>query len=135
MQGGRDITFVDFTVGNYDAGLSTCQGAGGAFFYSNAGGYAPRNVNIVRGKYIACNHSLFVNDGGGTGSVTGGWFRSGRTDGTDPLCVGYAGSPACTGSSIRSSTVCSANRLGCSPPIRSAPRRKSGATRTTGRSG
>jgi chitodextrinase len=100
-QGGRDITFVDFSVGNYDAGLSTCQGAGGAFFYSNAGGYAPKNVNVVRGKYIACNHSLFVNDGGGTGSVTGGMFRSGRTDGTDPVCSDYAGSPACTGTNDR----------------------------------
>jgi chitodextrinase len=101
LQGGRDITFVDFNVGNYDAGLSTCQGAGGAFFYSNAGGTAPRNVNVVRGKYIACNHSLFVNDGGGTGSVTGGMFRSGRVDGTDPVCSNYAGSPACTGTNDR----------------------------------
>jgi chitodextrinase len=101
VQGGRDITFVDFSVGNYDAGMSTCQGAGGAFFYSNAGGYAPKNVNVVRGKYIACNHSLFVNDGGGTGSVTGGMFRSGRTDGTDAVCTAYAGSPACTGTNDR----------------------------------
>jgi chitodextrinase len=101
LQGGRDITFVDFGVGNYDAGMSTCQGAGGAFFYSNAGGYAPKNVDVVRGKYIACNHSLFVNDGGGTGSVTDGMFRSGRTDGTDPVCSAYAGSPACTGTNDR----------------------------------
>jgi hypothetical protein len=97
VQGGRNITFVDFNVGNYDAGMSTCQGAGGAFFYSNAGGYVPRNINIVRGKYIACNHSLFVNSAGHTGYVTGGMFRSGRTDGTDPMCTGYAASDACTG--------------------------------------
>ena len=97
VQGGRDITFVDFNVGFYDSGMSTCQGAGGAFFYSNAGGYVPRNINVVRGNMIACNHSLFVNDAGHSGTVTDAMFRSGRTDGTDPMCTGYAGSPACTG--------------------------------------
>ncbi|MGH3036591.1 MAG: hypothetical protein ACRDMU_05360 [Gaiellaceae bacterium] len=96
LQGGRNITFVDFSVGNYALGRSTCQGAGGAFFYSSAGGYAPSNVDVIRGSYIACNHALFR--GGGSGDVVAGRFRSGRTDGTDPLCTGYAGSPACDGS-------------------------------------
>jgi hypothetical protein len=95
LQGGRNIAFVDFSIGNYATGRSTCQGAGGAFFYSSAGGYAPSNVDVIRGSYIACNHSLFR--GGGSGDVVAGRFRSGRTDGTDPVCVGYAASPACDG--------------------------------------
>jgi hypothetical protein len=97
LQGGRDITFVDFNVGNYDAGTSTCQGAGGAFFWSAAGGYRPSNIHIVRGKMIACNHSLNATQADGASSVTGGSFRSGRTDGSDPVCTGFASSPACTG--------------------------------------
>ncbi|MGH3102989.1 MAG: hypothetical protein ACRDN6_02685 [Gaiellaceae bacterium] len=98
LQGGRDIAFVDFTVGNYDAGTSTCQGAGGAFFYSGVTGYAPQNVDVIRGKYIACNHSLLRGDSRASGEVRDASFRSGRTDGTDSLCDGYAASPACTGS-------------------------------------
>jgi hypothetical protein len=94
LQGGRDISFVDFSVGDYDSGRSTCQGAGGAFFYSGAGGYEPQNIDVVRGKYIACNHALFT--GGGSGDVSGSSFRSGRTDGSDPVCSGYNGSPGCT---------------------------------------
>jgi chitodextrinase len=95
LQGGTNIAFVDFTVGNYDAGLSTCQGAGGAFFYSGANGNTAQNTSVIRGKYIGCNHSLFI--GEGSGSVADAMFRSGRTDGTDPVCTGYAASPACQG--------------------------------------
>jgi hypothetical protein len=93
LQGGRNITFVDFSVGRYNTGRSTCQGAGGAFFYSGAQGYRPTNIRVVRGRYIACNHSLYA--GGGTGSVRGARFRSGRTDGTDPKCRGFHGSLPC----------------------------------------
>jgi hypothetical protein len=93
LQGGRNITFVDFSVGRYNTGRSTCQGAGGAFFYSGAMGYRPTNIRVVRGRYIACNHSLFA--GLGSGSVRGARFRSGRTDGTDPKCRGFHGSPPC----------------------------------------
>lgn len=93
LQGGRNITFVDFRVGRYDRGRSTCQGAGGAFFYSGASGYVPTNIDVVRGRYIACNHSLFA--GLGSGSVRGARFRSGRTDGTDARCRGFAGSIPC----------------------------------------
>lgn len=121
LQGGRNITFVDFRVGNYRRGRSTCQGAGGAFFYSGAQGFRPRNIRVVRGRYIACNHSLFA--GLGTGSVRNARFRSGRTDGTDPKCRGFAGAPPCD---IRanvsiSNLVCqrwswSRNRWIASPP-------------------
>jgi chitodextrinase len=95
LQGGSNIAFVDFTVGNYDAGLATCQGAGGAFFFSGANGNTPQNTHVIRGKYIGCNHALLI--GSGTGSVSDAMFRSGRTDGTDPVCTGYAASPACSG--------------------------------------
>jgi hypothetical protein len=94
LQGGRNITFVDFNVGFYDQGLSTCQGAGGAFFYSSAGGYRPQNISVVRGRMIACNHSLNATQAN-SGTVTGGMFRSGRTDGSDPVCTGYAASDPC----------------------------------------
>jgi hypothetical protein len=103
VQGGRNITFVDFNVGRYNLGRSTCQGAGGAFFYSGGG----QNIDVVRGRYIACNHSLFI--GRGTGSVRNARFRSGRTDGTDPKCRGFAGSPPCevrTSSVSRSGLIC-----------------------------
>ena len=95
LQGGRNIAFVDFSVGDYGSGRSTCQGAGGAFFYSGASGFVPTNIDVVRGSYIACNHSLFR--GLGSGDVHDADFRSGRTDGSDPLCSAFAGSPACDG--------------------------------------
>ena len=56
--GGTNITFVDFTIGNYDAGIATCQAAGGIIFYSGS----PRNMNVVRGKFIGCNHGLLDGD-------------------------------------------------------------------------
>ena len=89
--GGTNITFRNFEVGDYDAGIATCQGAGGAFFYS----MATTNTRIEGGKYVGCNHSLFA--GSASGHVTGAMFRSGRTDGTDPACTGYAASEPCMG--------------------------------------
>ena len=93
LQGGRDITFVNFRVGRYNRGRSTCQGAGGAFFYSGANGNRPRNIDVVGGRYIACNRSLLA--GVGSGSVRGARFRSGRTDGSDRRCSDFAGAPPC----------------------------------------
>jgi hypothetical protein len=89
--GGTNITFRNFEIGNYDAGLATCQGAGGAFFYS----LNSSNTRVEGGKYIACNHSLFA--GAPFGHVSGASFRSGRIDGTDPVCIGYFGSNPCMG--------------------------------------
>jgi hypothetical protein len=89
--GGTNLTFRNFEIGNYDAGLATCQGAGGAFFYS----MASTNTRVDGGKYIACNHSLFA--GNASGHVSGAMFRSGRVDGTDPVCAGYAASSPCMG--------------------------------------
>jgi hypothetical protein len=89
--GGTNITFRNLQIGHYDAGLSTCQGAGGAFFYSGTS----YNIRVEGGKFIACNHSLFAGFSGG--HVQGASFRSGRTDGSDPVCTGYAASAPCTG--------------------------------------
>ncbi len=89
--GGTNITFRNFEIGDYDAGLSTCQGAGGAFFYS----MSSSNTRVVGGKFIACNHSLFAGNAGG--QVSGARFRSGRTDGSDPVCAGYHSSDPCMG--------------------------------------
>jgi hypothetical protein len=86
--GGTNITWLNFEVGNYDAGRSTCQGAGGAFFYS----LDSTNTRIEGGKYIACNHSLLA--GNGSGHITGASFRSGRNDGSDPACS-YNSSDPC----------------------------------------
>ncbi len=96
-QGGRDITFVDFRIGDYDGGISTCHGAGGAFFYSGANGYTAQSTHVVRGRFIACTKGLGA--GSSTGSVSDASFRSGRTDGTDPTCVGYNAPSACTATS------------------------------------
>ena len=94
-QGGRNIAFVDFAIGNYEAGLSTCQGAGGTFFYSSANGYVNDHIDVIRGSYIGCNHGLNATQAR-SARVIDARFRAGRTDGTDPVCVGYAGSPGCT---------------------------------------
>ena len=95
--GGTNITFVDFTIGNYDAGVATCQGAGGMIFYSGA----PRNLNVVRGKFIGCNHGLLDGVAPASGSVVGAMFRTGRFDMATGLCEEgnsgrpYSASPAC----------------------------------------
>ncbi|MGH3112095.1 MAG: hypothetical protein ACRDOP_01345, partial [Gaiellaceae bacterium] len=44
----------------------------------------------------------------GTGSVRGARFRSGRTDGTDPKCRGFHGSPPCE---LRSAGVTVSNLI------------------------
>ena len=98
--GGTNVTFRNFQIGNYDAGLATCQGAGGAFFFSGDS----TNTRVEGGKFIACNHSLFAGWNGG--HVQGAMFRSGRTDGTDPVCTGYSASHPCMGPQMsRSITV------------------------------
>ena len=88
--GGTDITFVDFTIGDWATGVATCQAAGGAVFYSGAGAVAPRNMTVIRGRFMGCNHGLL--DGHGqatlpTGSVVGARFRSGRHDAGSGLCI------------------------------------------------
>jgi Ca2+-binding RTX toxin-like protein len=93
IQGGTNITFVNVIGGgSYDAGLSTCQGAGGGPFYSLN---RIVNVDVLGGKWISCNHAL---DGGHPGTdndIVDAKFRSGRVDGSDPNCNGFFSSPPC----------------------------------------
>ncbi len=93
-QGGRNISFVDFSIGDYDSGYTTCQGAGGAMFYSSAGGYSATNMHVIRGKYIGCVKGLSSGGSGNSGSVTNALFRSGRTN-SDPVCAGYNAPRTC----------------------------------------
>src|SRR3989344_9369032 len=91
IQGGSNISFVNIKMGNYQSGLSTCQGAGGAFFYSINN---PNNVDIYGGEFIACNHGL-LGDIGTNHDVIDAKFRSGRNDGSDPNC-NFSSGGACT---------------------------------------
>lgn len=95
IQGGTNITFVNVEAGgDYDAGLSTCQGAGGAPFYSLN---EITNVDVLGGKFIGCNKALNGNNALPGSDVTGAKFRSGRT--TDPNCAGFAASRPCLNTS------------------------------------
>jgi len=93
IQGGTNITFVNVEAGgNYETGVSTCMGAGGGPFYSLN---QITNVDILGGRYIACNHVLNgsnARSGSGNG-VYNARFRSGRA--SDPNCTGYAISSPC----------------------------------------
>lgn len=102
FQGGTNIAIVNATSGNYSAGLSTCQGAGGMIFSSSV-----VNIDILGGEYIACNHGIL---GGSPSSNPGGEvrdakFRSGRNDGTDPNC-NYASSNPCQTSLPMTNVTC-----------------------------
>src|SRR3989344_2356584 len=103
FQGGTNIAIVNATTGNYSAGTSTCQGAGGMIFLSSV-----VNIDILGGEYIAFNHGIL---GGSSSSNTGGEvrdakFRSGRVDGTDPNCVGFNPSNPCQTSIPMTNVTC-----------------------------
>jgi hypothetical protein len=83
--GGTDITWVDFEVGDYDAGIATCQGAGGGMFYSGSATAEPDDMHVLRGSYIACNTA--IRDEGGDGTIHGAKGRSGRYDESTGLCM------------------------------------------------
>ncbi len=93
IQGGTNITFVNVEAGgDYDAGLSTCQGAGGGPFYSLN---QISNVDVLGGKWISCNHALNGGHPGSDNDIVDAKFRSGRDDGSDPSCVAFYSSPPC----------------------------------------
>lgn len=58
LQGGGNVDqnyFVNMDAcGDYEAGISNTQGAGGAFFFSNN----ESNVVVLGGEFVGCNHSL-----------------------------------------------------------------------------
>lgn len=90
--GGTNVTIWDSEIGgDYDAGKATCQGAGGALFYS-----LPSNdVDVEGGKFIGCNHALNAHPGTGTdANVRNASFRSGYAPGYAP-CQDYFTSNPC----------------------------------------
>ena len=119
IQGGTNITFVNVLAGgDYDAGTSTCMGAGGGPFYSLN---RIANVDILGGKYISCNHALNGNNAnsGPGNDVRDARFRSGRS--SDPNCASFATAPPClnTRALSLSSIVCERwvnNRWTAVPP-------------------
>ena len=87
--GGTNITFRNFQIGNYDAGLSTCQGA--------AAPSSTRSRARTSGSRAASTSPATMRStpGAGSGHVSGAKFRSGRVDGTDPVCAQYFSSDPC----------------------------------------
>jgi len=90
IQGGTNITFVNGVTGDYEKGLSTCQGAGGGPFYSLN---QITNVDILGGAWINCNHSLAGVHPGTDNDIIDAKFRSGRNDGSDPNCDFHSSKP------------------------------------------
>lgn len=110
IQGGTNIAFVNVVAGgDYEAGLSTCQGAGGGVFYSYN---QITNVDVLGGRYIGCNKALNGNNAAAGNDVVGARFRSGRNNGSDPNCD-FASSPPCVNtSSLRLENVTCEQWLG-----------------------
>ena len=79
FQGGVNVTIVNGTSGDYDAGTSTCQGAGGAVFYSFN---TQTNVDVIGGEYVSCHFGLNgANSSPAQGNdVIDAKFRAGRTE-------------------------------------------------------
>jgi hypothetical protein len=88
--GGTNLTFRNFEVGHWDEQVQTCQGAGGAFFYSEPS----VNVDVLDSKFMGCNHSLLAGVPSTGAEVTNSQFRSGYPAG-DPVCDGYYVSDPC----------------------------------------
>jgi hypothetical protein len=89
--GGTNVIFRNFTIGDFDGGRATCQGAGGTVFDS----LASQNVDVLGGKFISCNHALLAGTDSPGAEVRDASFRSGRVDGSDPVCSQYVASPPC----------------------------------------
>lgn len=96
LQGGTQIDLVNAKSGDYAAGTSTAQGAGGCIFWTNA-----TDFDVYGGEFVSCNHGLNGNVAklGDGNTVQDAKFRTGRTEsvatGGDPNCEGYSPSPAC----------------------------------------
>jgi hypothetical protein len=77
--GGRNITFVDLEVGDWDAERSTCTGATGGLDISSGGLAQTRPVDYqcIRCRVIACRRG-FSTEGSLGVRVTNSAFRSGN---------------------------------------------------------
>lgn len=92
FQGGSNNNFVNIDgCGDYDAGTSNTQAAGGVAFFSINNSLA----SIYGGKFIGCNHSLNVHNGAvAPGSrIVNAKFRSGNN--TTAWCSQFSASPPC----------------------------------------
>ncbi len=92
LQGGDNTYLVNMDVGgNYEAGSSNCQGAGGVLFFSMNNSHAI----VLGGTYIGCNHALAAHPGEvSPGSrVENAKFRSGNT--STAYCSAFHASPPC----------------------------------------
>jgi hypothetical protein len=82
LQGGAGNNFVNIDgCGDYAAGESNTQAAGGTVFFS----LNDSQANILGGQYIGCNHSLYphpneVGPGMNASHVIDAKFRSGKLD-------------------------------------------------------
>jgi hypothetical protein len=97
---GPRLDLVNVKAGDYAAGLSYTVGAGGAVFFS-----MQSDVDVIGGEYITCNHGHFGNSTA-SNTVVGAKFRTGRTDGTDPVCATSFPSDPCVGAAQFVDTVC-----------------------------
>lgn len=96
---GPNLDLINGQLGDWDAGTAGTQGAGGSVFFSTTS-----DVDVYGGEYVSCNHGLFGNIGGAVEAVDAK-FRTGRTDGTDPRCTGFAASNPCPTFEARWSTL------------------------------
>lgn len=119
----RNLWIVNGKSGDYAAGLSSCQGAGGGPFWTSGSGYT-----YLGGEYILCNHALNANQAAGTNAVINVKFRAGRAEGWDGSPTGdpvnrQGGDPNCyrspddcrywpTGDNVASNAACGGNALG-----------------------
>lgn len=100
-QGGTNVTLVNVTSGNWNAGTSTCRGAGGVI-YTNGG----INNNILGSFFVGCNHGIVGGDAQ-QNEIRDSGSRAGRTDGTDPSCGATGGgSHPCGAGPTYIRTVC-----------------------------
>jgi hypothetical protein len=94
------LDIVNGTSGDYEAGLATTIGAGGAIFFSNV-----YDVDVFGGEYVTCNHGYFGNSSP-SNRVVDAKFRTGRVDGTDPKCAGLSASDPCQGAASFENVTC-----------------------------
>jgi hypothetical protein len=90
-QGGMNVTFVDFEVGDWDDERATCTGASGGIDFSGGGGMWPVGHACIRCRVVACRRALNVGESEGI-EVVDSRFRSGNPAETqEELATGEIG--------------------------------------------